>query len=282
MMYEMPYSEAKRKYAKSHFGNPRCEVGNEVWVRETDEKGMHEMPALVIPDITVDEFNGIQDAFEEEFAVYPVEVSEDYETIFVDEKPEDFRIPEIAVFIKEDEKVEYFYVTNVYLIVSDGHFHQPRTGWYYDPENDIVYIFEDYVDSSDDWRDPNDRIWYGLPIRHPYRWWDAIKETGATNIMGVNPQKEEDVLIITSGSDENSSVIDIIPMSRLEKIDYEEGIDYHAITYLDKETGKKYYKFVSYWQGSPDYEAEPCEEYLARQEQERRFREEIREEEEEE
>ena len=42
--------EAKRYYSNSHFGNPQREVGNIVWVKRNDEKGLHEFPAEIVAD----------------------------------------------------------------------------------------------------------------------------------------------------------------------------------------------------------------------------------------
>ncbi len=223
-----------------------------------------------IPNILVEEDETVEDAFERVYGVYPLDYDKDMEAIFVRETEKD-ELPEYATIIHDDGEediveIEYAIIP-VRELVSDGRFHSPLTTWYYSDDTDMVYVFGDYVDASDNWRDPNDFIWYGLASRHPNRWWEAVREAGATNIMGINPQEVEDVIVIT---DEDGEVTEIIPNYRLEEIDYESGRDYHARIYRDKETGKKYYVFVSHWQGSPDYEAEPYEQYLERMERERK------------
>ena len=220
----------------------------------------------------------ISEVFEDAYGVYPIHV-EDYTdsypydgSIFISEDDTE-GIPE-EITIIEDGVEKTYYVVPVREIAEDGRFHSPITRWYYSDDFDLVYVLEDGEVSSEDWRDPNDFIWYGFASRHPDRWWDAMRETGATDIMGVNPQKVDEVLVVTSGSDEYDWVEEVIPMDRLEKVESYGGRDYHAVLYRDKKTGKEYYMYVSHWQGSPDYDAEPYEEHLKREEAEQRFREE--------
>jgi len=217
-------------------------------------------PELRTPDDDPRSVDEVIIEYLHQFGAYPIHI-EEYNSSF----------PKGTIYIFESESEdipdtiiidgEEWVVTRLRGITSDGAFKYPPRNWYFDEETITLFLDDNgsWEWEQYDWDDPNNEIWEGLPLQHPNRWWNAMRKIGGGDVMGIDPTEVEDVLVVSNGRDDGpgymGEVEEVIPMSRLEKIDGDNGRDWHSVTYKDKKTGKEYVKYVSYWQGEPDYHA---------------------------
>jgi predicted RNA binding protein with dsRBD fold (UPF0201 family) len=237
---------------------------------------------------------GIKDYFFEQYNLNLLERDEDYEYSLIREALEplyeelnSFDHSGYTYLIEDDKELVRFineeltfkidalshfdphiWAINCIHLASDGRFNSPRVDYYFGIDTEYNYY---YIATGDDepvmeWKASQEEVLeefiQNLGPRHPNRVLKAIQKfmekmnLDRIELLNTEIKKEKQQYLLISNKERfYDGIVDIIDEDALREVSSHKGSDHKQTIFYYEKKNKAIEVWVSFWQGSPDYEA---------------------------